>query len=770
MTETTIGNNDLRSKIDKVLVAKRGNFKDCEIAYSLENIDMLSMLPEGVLVSHASLQNPVSNLDWEYLHFTDSSVFSPAAQLFNKNKELYGEGRYTNAIPGTTEYKQFWNQEKKRCRHGFEPIVNDKPCGVRITGEHYFYLNYCIIDKYVQLDTGEETKWLDFPNFVSMDYYWFLEVEKCENPIKYGLKASDKRGIILTKARRKGWSYKNAAGVVWKYTFFKRSRCIIASYGKEFGFATFGFCLNMLNFLVENTPFRHGRVVDREGEGYIESGEIKKVNGREVKTGYRSSIQVLTFTDKPAKAAGKSATRVLFEEGGTFANLKAAYRFTEPLFREGKNMIGIPIIFGTGGDMSGMTQDFSDMFYHPGNYGLKVYHNIYDQDKVGSCGLFVDEMWYRPGTTYINGMPYVLVDNNGNPNRWAAEADLNNERELSRKNKADYDILITQRCKTPKEAFLIPDGNIFPTADLYERVSKLRSEENYKILATAGTLVFSDDQTSINGVKFIPDVENLLKPLFHYPVKITEERAGCVVIYESPIRINGEVPNDMYVIGHDPYAINTDEGESLGATYVLLSNNYIKEGYNKIVATYIGRPTGGNSMGVYNTNLEKLSLYYGNAPIMFENSRGTVMEYFQKRKKIHLLMDEPGYVLTKVTGKKWSTSRIKGCSMEPPKMKQQMELYIYDWLLEERGKNMEGVTIRNLDLIPDIGLLDELISYNRDKNCDRVMAFGQVVIALEETFNKYEDDPKTNKEKDPLHFLRHNKKLFTRRIYKNETH
>lgn len=769
----TSGNNteieqtyiDTRSKIEKVLTAKRGTFKDSDVAYSLENINIAAMLPEGVTVSFAGTQNPVANLEWEWIHFKDSKIFCPAATEFKISKEAFGEGRYTSTIPGTTEYNKFWKRERKRCLHGYEPIVNGKPCGIRITGEHYFYLNYCLIDKYIKLDTGEETKQLDFPDFMSMDYYWFLELERCENPIKYGLQSTDKRGIILAKARRKGWSYKNAAGVVWKYTFFRRSRCIIASYGKEYGFATFGFCLNMLNFLEENTPFRHGRLVKGEQKGYIESGEIARVGGRDIKVGYRSSIQVLTFTDKPAKAAGKSATRVLFEEGGTFTNLKLAYRFTEPLFRDGKRMVGIPIIFGTGGDMSAMTQDFCDMFYNPANYGLKSYKNIYDTDGVGTCGLFIDEMWYRPGRIYIKDQEYELVDKNGNPCRWAAELDLDTERELSRKNKADFDVLITQKCKTPREAFLVPDGNIFPTADLNERLSRLKSEENYKHLATPGTLVFSDDASAINGVKFIPDVEGALHPLFNYPSRVGENRTGCVVLYEAPIRIEGEVPSDMYIIGHDPYAVNTDQGESLGASYVLLSNKYLKEGFNKIVASYIGRPDGGNSMGVYNTNLEKLSLFYGGAKIMFENSRGTVLEYFQKRKKLTLLMDEPGYVLTKVTGKKWSTSRIKGCTMEPPKMKQTMELYIYDWLLEERGHDINNIPIRNLDLIPDIGLLEELIRYNRELNCDRVVALGMLIIALEETFNKYEDKNQIE-EKDPLHFLRFNKKLFTRRIYK----
>ena len=96
--------------------------------------------------------------------------------------------------------------------------------------------------------------------------------------------------------------------------------------------------------------------------------------------------------------------------------------------------------------------------------------------------------------------------------------------------------------------------------------------------------------------------------------------------------------------------------------------------------------------------------------------------------------------------------------MSSVKMKQQAELYVYDWLLEPRGKNEQGREIFNLDLIPDIGLLEELILYTREGNFDRVSALFQVVIALEENFNKHEV---VSLERDKtLDFLMFNKKLF----------
>ena len=738
----------------------RKEFVDYPTIRSLENTTL--EIPTSVKPSIVATQNPVANLDWAYINFKNVSLYSPAAIAFKVNKQLTGDGRYTNAVYGTTEYRKFWTEERRRCLEGFQPEDNGTPIGPRITGEHYFYLNYCQIDREVIIDekTGDKAKQLDFPDFLLMDYYWFLELEKNENPGRYGLPNHEKKGMIVAKARRKGWSFKNAAGLAWKYSFFKRSYCIIGTYLKDHAVATFNMTMNVLNFLDEYTEFGGPRLVNRNDE--IESGWVIKENGREVKKGSRSIIKIMTFQNSGFKSVGKSCSRMLFEEAGLFENLEQAYIISSPLFRSGTTMIGIPIIFGTGGDMLSATQDFAKMFKNPKQYGLAEYNNIYEENVHGTCGYFIDEMWYRPGDLYFLGKVdnhvYKGVDEQGNPNRWAAELDLLAERDKKRgtDNKA-YIQAVTQWCRTPKEAFMLPEGNIFPTAELYDRLSRLKSEEAYKYLGVAGTLYHSSDPDSYNGVKFSPDLEGKLNPLHSYDLKSNENRNGAIVIYEHPIDINGEIPKDMYIVGHDPYGTNSEEGESLGASYVLKTKKYLKHGHDQIVAAYVGRPTGGNSMTVYNTNLDKLSQYYGNAKIMFENDRGDVQNYFLKNKKLHVLYDEPGTVMLKTLGKK-SYGRVKGSSMSSVKMKQQAELYVYDWLLEPRGKNEEGREIFNLDLIPDIGLLEELILYTREGNFDRVCAFFQVVIALEENFNKHEVIS-TERDKT-LDFLMFNKKLF----------
>jgi len=739
----------------------KGSYILPEIASEWTDELLYKEIPKSINgnISEMSISNPVRNTQWTYLKFHNASLFSPAANDFNRSlKACKGtslQPSYTNAIEGTIQYNEYWETQRNRCINGYEPLIDGVPCGVKITGEHYFYLNFTRIRKYTRDErTGEEIKRLDFPDFCSMDYYWFLELEKNENPQKYGLPSSAKKGMICAKARRKGYSFKNAAGALWKYTFFKESFVIIASYLEEFANATMSMVLEMSNFLNEFTEFRHPRITDRRDE--IESGyEEKDGNGIVIKKGYKSIIKIMTFKNSAFKSVGKSATRMIFEEAGLFQNLKTAYTVSEPLFRDGDRMIGIPIIFGTGGDMSGATQDFADMFYNPSKYGLAEYNNIYEKTDInGKCGWFVDEMWFRPGDLVVDGKLYHGIDENGNAHRWVAEYNLDLERDSKRgSDKKAYNTALTQKCKTPSEAFLVTEGNVFQTAELYARLSKLKSDDNFKYLGTPGELAEIDGK-----ITWVPDLKEKLKPLLNFPLKPNQDTEGCIIMYEPPIDYNGVVPDDLYIIGHDPWGINAEGGKSLGATYVLKTKKLGLQGFghDEIVAEYVGRPDPGG-MDEYNYNMEKLALYY-NAKINFENDRGEVRPFFTKRKRLDLLCPPPYTTIARHLQNSNMAGRKFGYSMSSDTMKGIGEQYLYDWLGERRGiDDNTGLELTNIDFLTSKPLIEELIAYNRKGNFDRVMALIGCIIRLEEIYNPYE---KEKGDKDPMDFIFNNSKLF----------
>ena len=90
--------------------------------------------------------------------------------------EFINNGYYTSALPGTREYYEFWDEEQNRCMYGYK--VGD----LEITGFHYFYLNYCPIDRAVDEllpdGTMQAKRERTFPRFYDGDYEYFHEIDK----------------------------------------------------------------------------------------------------------------------------------------------------------------------------------------------------------------------------------------------------------------------------------------------------------------------------------------------------------------------------------------------------------------------------------------------------------------------------------------------------------------------------------------------------------------------------------------------------------------
>ena len=119
-----------------------------------------------------------------------------------------------------------------------------------------------------------------------------------------------------------------------------------------------------------------------------------------------------------------------------------------------------------------------------------------------------------------------------------------------------------------------------------------------------------------------------------------------------------------------------------------------------------------------------------NAEIMHENEVSHVKNYFRRIKRLDQLALQPDTVISKNV-KASKVSRVYGMHMNE-QLKDAGEKYIKDWLLQVRDYDENGNAILNLETIYSIGLLEELIQYNRKGNFDRVMAFMQVMFQCQE--------------------------------------
>ena len=636
--------------------------------------------------------------------FVDTKKFSPAAMTFLQY------GYYTNAPEGTYAYKQFWDEETKRCKEGY--TVN----GIKVTGPHYFYLNYCQIKATVE-DSGVQRKILTFPSFLDMDYYFYHEVE---------LARAAGQGLIVAKARRKGFSYKNGALAVWNYNFLRDSTSIIGAFLAEYSNSTMAMSLEMSNFLNKHTAWRKRRNPDRRD--FIKARFQEVIDGNTVWSGYNSEIFTLTFKDNFSAAIGKTADFFLFEEAGKWPNLIDSYMVTAPCFRDGDIMIGMPIIFGTGGDMEGGSNDFAEMFYNPEKYWLRAYNNIWDDGADGTpAGLFIDDMWYKPGEVVLeDGTTAKMVDEDGNSNRIAAEYYLDRERDIIKKSdsRRTWEKYITQSPKTPREAFLRVSGNLFPTVELNAWLGVLETDNKAKNLSFIGDLYWEEGS---DKVKWTPNADR--RPINKFPLKDNEDSEGCVVIWEHPYKDhNGQIPFGLYIAGTDPYDQDTSGTTSLGSTIVYKTFQDFDGTYNLPVAEYTGRPEKAED---YYENVRKLLTYY-NAQTLYENNLSGLKTYFQQKKSLGLLKEQPGIIKNIVPNSK--THRGYGIHMSEP-IKRQAELYVRDWLLEKRGDGIDGEAKLNLHSIYSIPLLKELIAYTKDGNFDRVIAFMLCMLHSQENYS-----------------------------------
>ena len=632
--------------------------------------------------------------------FKDTHLFSPAATHYLEH------GYYTDALDGTKEYYDHWDRERDRCLYGFEVD------GVRITGYHYFYLNYCPIDRAVDEvlpdGTVQARRERTFPAFYDGDYDYYHAVDKCRKENKH---------MSVLKARRKGFSYKAGSMLARNYFHLRNSKNFVFAEQKEYltGDGLLSKTWDFISFIDDNTAWTQPRLIDKEM--HKQSGYKKRVNGTDVALGMKSQIIGVSLKDNPHKVRGKAGELIFFEEAGSFSGLLTAWEIAMPTMKQGSKTLGTMIAFGTGGEEGHGFESLEELFYHPTAYNCLEFDNEWDAGAMGTtCGYFV------PIYQNLDG----FMDEEGN----SLINDAREFEEAARENKKKandpkaLDQYIAEHPFTPQEATLQTTINIFDVTSLKEQYNRVKAH-NLEKEGTAGLLYHKGD-----SVEFRPDPS--IKPITKFPHRKDDNLTGGVVVYQNPWKTKeGNVPHNMYIICHDPYAQGkSTTNQSLGAAYVIKRPNNLSKPDDIIVASYVGRP---DTQDEYNRNLFMLADYY-NAKIGFENDRGELIAYAKRYRKLHKLQEE-FEMLDKRELQSRNVRRQYGMHMTEQR-KRQGELYIRDWLISPRSSDEDGNIRLNLHEIYDVGLLQELIKFNHRGNFDRVMAFMIGMYHTRELYNK----------------------------------
>jgi len=302
------------------------------------------------------LLSPIRNTEQHYIRFLDSKVFSDVAFTFRR------QGAYTTYLSGTLDYERFWDDVEDNIHNGVEIE------GVLLTGRHYFYLNFGRLKARPVDENGKEIpnarKIETFPRFLDHNFYFFHEVDRCllegiySTPDRYynffkgvndltPYEDLNREGIVAAKSRRKGFTYQVSAGIyAYNFIFKADSTNLLAAFEKDHYKVTLDGINKTRNFVNKHTPWVRRTEFIGQRHHFKASFKNPAEDGTIIEEGYKSEVHAISFKNNPFKSIGESADILGFEEAGKFENLLTAYAISEPLFRDGDFMIGIPIIWG----------------------------------------------------------------------------------------------------------------------------------------------------------------------------------------------------------------------------------------------------------------------------------------------------------------------------------------------------------------------------------------------------------------------------------------
>lgn len=665
--------------------------------------------------------------------FVGTEIFSRVADFYEKH------GCYCLEPDDSPNAVKFWQREMDRRIKGVQAYcklyIKDIPAylaaksdaerkallhKVRITGDHYNYLNYGRIER---APNEKERKQLDkegrfkvntvegFPRFWDGDY-WNFKIDE--------LIANNSCNLCKAKARRKGFSYKRGSQAANTINANKNVTVTLAAdqmdYLTEKGATSYMVKVN-LDWYEDKTYWRRGYLSENFDKG-IELGYKKSKEGQKA-FGFRSKLLSVAIGKNESAAVGKKAIETDFEEAGKCPNLQKALDVMMSNSESGAMRIGTIRVYGTGGTKGANWEAFSNCFYNPGKNDMLPMENIWDANsRHAVCGFFFPQIWdYEPFIEDGNSLLFAS---------WKDDYDKKRGAEKE-KDAGEYNIYVGQRANSPNEAFTNTQENIFHSPELTNHINAIKYDKSNHFYED-GWYILDDGR-----VRFVTKQECIERAIFgsdrfheyitDVPHNSKTDVHGCIREFYSPI------PNDgsLYFISYDPYRVDKNKEEvstknSLASFQVWMRTNS-KTPYmgKRLVASYCGRL---DTMEA----VDKLVLYAclrWNCKVLYEAGTGELVTNFKKwgyRDK--LLKDPSSYINRSVDG-----PRITGYGIVigDGDIKLEGMRMVRDFLYEIVGKTSDDTPIYRFNQIYDISFLLELDRFIFGRNADRL---SSAIVAM----------------------------------------
>lgn len=450
--------------------------------------------------------------------------------------------------------RQQWElMQINRCKNGYNGM----------SGKMYFYFNFCYIQK-----LGKKLR----PEFRVIDNVWFSFIEACQK--------SNEWGVICVKRRRVGASWKEAADVLHDCIFNTQYKVGMNSKTDRDSMLLF----LKVKFMYENLPpFLRIPTTKSSTKNYMDFSYVAKdTMGNKITKGNESSIVVVAPTDTAYE--GQALSKWICDEAGKIKNLATLWRYTEDCLMVETRRVGIPIIFGTAGDITEEGRDLEYMWRNAAKYKLKKFFFC------GYMGLRCDELGNDDKLECIRWIVYERHRREG----------LRVE---------ELKTFIQKYPLTVMEAFTVNTAaGVGDIIKIKAQQESLRTEPPKKVVGRFRMM-------SQGSVDFIPD-----------------PRGECI-IYEHP------TPgiDSLYIGGCDPADHNEvfDEVSNL-SMYIIKRQRGTER--PKIVFEYTARPS---DLTEYYEQAMMACIYFNNAKLLIERNRYLMINFFENSNYKHLLARTP---------------------------------------------------------------------------------------------------------------------------------
>lgn len=668
----------------------------------------------------------------------DMDYFRPSAIHYEKY------GTFTNLRPNAnpnSEYGKWVREERRRIWDGY---VRESD-GEWVTGYMYWFLNYSpmMLSKIREYKdkNGKKRKSKRADRVEALPECWegiYWRFHCLDQASNGGLYNNFEGGQHMAElaSRGKGKSYSLAS--ILNHIFVvgeneeahEKVKGIVTAYQKEY--LTKDGVLNkfvdMANFCATNTQFPRKRLKNSLQEMTWIMG-YKDVE-LDIERGTQNTVLGVSSKDDESKLRGKRAAKILIEEFGTFPRLVDLYNVLLPSVQEGDIVFGQIYMLGTAGDNESDFAGAQEIMYNPKGYNMYALPNVFDKYNQGKP-YFV---FFFPG--YVNRKG--CYNENGVSDVIKALIEILMNRYRVKYNSTDPNTIIKTIAEvpiTPAEAIVKTGVNMFPVADLTERIGQLDANPTEYDDVYVGDLVFNKD----GQVEYKPTSATPIRDFPHKDNKIE----GAIEIYQLPEidKNTGKPYNDRYILGADPYDDDESNTMSLGSIFVL---DLWTDG---IVAEYTGRPPFADD---YYEICRKLCLFY-NGRLNYEYNKKGLFSHFSTRNSLYLLTDVLDFLKEKQMMKDGYGNKSKGTNASPA-INAYARSRLRSWLLAPvpiiqtiDGEEKE-VMVPRLFTVRNRALLKELINYNSEGNFDRISAMGMLMLLREDRMIRYQGDVSKEKQ------------------------